>query len=139
MSTSPHSDTTTAGIRIQAAADFQPTQSEPARRRFVFRYHITMTNVGAPPAKLLSRHWLIVDGDGKREDVRGPGVVGDNPQLAIGESYSYVSYCSLATPWGTMEGTYTFERGDGSRFVVRVGRFLLVPTAPPLALESPQH
>ena len=124
------------GIRLQLLGPLDQRQS------FVFRYKITMTNVGADNTstgnpRLLSRHWIIVDGEGRREEVRGRGVVGEFPQLAIGESYSYVSYCPLATSWGTMEGTYTFERGDGSRFEVSIGRFFLVPTAPPLQLESP--
>lgn len=139
MTSTAHSDTTTQGIRIQAAAQFLPQESEAARGRFVFRYKITMTNQGERPAKLLSRHWIIVDGDGKRDDLRGRGVVGEFPQLGIGESYSYVSFCPLTTPWGTMEGSYTFERDDGTRFQVRIGRFFLVPTAPPLELESPSH
>lgn len=137
MPTTPQSDKTTEGIRIQAAAQFLPKESEPDSRRFVFRYKITMTNVGSSPAKLLARHWLIVDSDGRREDVRGRGVIGEYPKLGVGESYSYVSYCPIATTWGTMEGSYTFERDDGSRFQVGIGRFFLVPTAPPLTLESP--
>ncbi len=137
MKTSPQSDTTTDGIRIQAAAQFLPRESEPDNRRYVFAYKITMTNVGSRPAKLLSRHWIIVDSEGRREDVRGRGVVGEYPKLQTADSYSYTSYCPLGTQWGTMEGTYTFERDDGSRFQVRIGRFFLVPTAPPLTLESP--
>jgi ApaG protein len=139
MKNSPHSDTTTAGIRIQAAAQFLQQESEPKNGRFVFRYKITMSNGGSTPAKLLSRHWIIVDGDGKREELRGRGVVGEYPKLGIGESYSYVSFCPLTTQWGTMEGNYTFERDDGSRFQVHIGRFFLTPTAPPLTLESPSH
>ena len=139
MSTTPHSDTTTEGIRIQAAAQFQPQQSDAHKGRFVFQYKITMTNRGPASAKLLSRHWGIVDGDGKREERRGRGGVGEFPKLGVSESYSYVSYCPLSTPWGTMEGSYTFERDDGSRFQVRIGRFFLVPTAPPLTLESQSH
>ena len=149
MPQSPHSDTTTNGIRVYAAAEFLPQEALPQdflvgghaeRQSFVFRYKITMTNVGGGDhdgaARLLSRHWIIVDGDGRREDVRGRGVVGEFPHLGIGESYSYVSYCPLRTQWGTMEGSYTFERDDGSRFEVDVGRFFLVPSAPPLKLES---
>jgi ApaG protein len=145
MARPPHSDTTTAGIRIQAAAEFLPHDNLPPEflaagadrgKHFVFRYKITMTNVGDEPARLLQRHWIIVDGEGRREDVRGRGVVGEFPKLGPGESYSYVSFCPLATKWGTMEGSYTFERDDGRRFQVAVGRFLLVPTAPPLQLES---
>ncbi len=136
MPTTPHSDKTTDGIRIRAAAEFLPKESEPDSRRFVFRYKITMTNVGSAPAKLLARHWIIVDSDGRREDVRGRGVIGEYPKLGVGESYSYVSYCPIATTWGTMEGSYTFERDDGSRCQVYIGRFFLVPSAPPLTLES---
>ena len=148
MSSSPHSDTTTAGIRIYAAAEYLPQEVLPpeflqsgqnARQSFVFRYKITMTNVGTAPARLLSRHWVIVDAEGRREEVRGRGVVGEFPHLRAGDSYSYVSYCPLSTPWGTMEGSYQFERADGARFEVGIGRFFLVPTAPPLQLESPSH
>lgn len=145
MASTPHSDLTTDGIRIQAAAEHLPEEQVPAemladgranRPQHVFRYRITMTNVGETAARLRSRHWIIVDADGKREDVKGPGVVGEYPKLAPGESYSYLSYCPLPTTWGTMEGSYQFERDDGKRFAVAVGRFFLVPTAPPLRLES---
>lgn len=145
MSNSPHSDTTTDGIRVYAAAEFLPQEvlpqeflaaSEDQSQSYVFRYKITMSNVGERGARLLSRHWLIVDADGRREEVRGRGVVGEFPDLPAGDSYSYVSYCPLKTSWGTMEGSYTFEREDGSRFDVAIGRFFLVPSAPPLQLES---
>jgi ApaG protein len=145
MSNSPHSETTTEGIRIHAAAEYLPQESLPQdfgadgddREHYVFRYKITMTNTGTASARLLTRHWVIVDADGKREDVRGRGVVGEFPKLGPAESYSYVSFCPLTTTWGTMEGSYTFERENGQRFQVAVGRFYLVPTAPPLRLESP--
>ncbi|MCA8965547.1 MAG: Co2+/Mg2+ efflux protein ApaG [Planctomycetes bacterium] len=137
MKTTPQSDTTTEGIRIQAIAEFVPHESEPGNRRFVFSYRITMTNVGEQPAKLLSRHWIIVDGEGRREDVRGRGVIGEYPRLLPGESYSYKSFCPLSTEWGTMEGNYTFEREDGGRFLARIGRFFLVPGSPRLTVQSP--
>ena len=142
---SPHSETTTQGIRIHAAAEFMPQDVLPQEFRapgdepgesFVFRYQITISNVGDAPARLLSRPWVIVDSDGGQEEVRGRGVVGEFPKLEAGESYSYVSYCPLQTSWGTMEGSYTFEREDGSRFDAAIGRFFLVPTAPPLKLEQ---
>jgi ApaG protein len=133
---SPHSDVVTDGIRIQAAAQYLSHDSDPGNGRYVFGYKITMTNDGPSKARLLARHWIILDGEGRREDVRGPGVVGEYPALAPGENYSYSSYCSLKTKWGTMEGSYTFERDDGARFSVRIGRFFLVPSAPPLNLES---
>lgn len=139
MTRSPHSDTTTDGIRIHAAAQFLPDESEPHNKRYLFGYRITMTNVAAPTARLVSRHWVIVDSEGRRDEVRGRGVIGEYPKLAAGESYSYTSYCPLPTTWGTMEGSYTFQRDDGSRFQVRVGRFFLVPTAPSLSLESPSR
>jgi ApaG protein len=145
---SPHSDTTTDGIRVQAAAEYLAQDNLPpefaaadhgSKPHFVFRYKITLTNVGDSTARLLARHWIIVDSDGRREDVRGRGVVGEFPKLLPGESHSYLSYCPLPTKWGTMEGSYTFEREDGKRFVVNIGRFFLVPQAPPLRLESPSR
>lgn len=159
MTNSPHSESTTEGFRIYAAAEYMPQEVLPAEFRgaaqlqsrelpadgdsqdplqsYVFRYKITMSNESDLSARLLSRHWVIVDGEGQREEVRGRGVVGEYPHLGVGESYSYVSYCPLRTSWGTMEGSYTFEREDGSRFDVAIARFFLVPTAPPLKLESP--
>lgn len=148
MTKTPHSDTTTEGIRIIAAAEYLPQENLPPefpamdpgnRKRFVFRYRITMTNVGETSARLLSRHWIIVDGEGRSEDVRGRGVVGEFPKLGAGDTYSYVSFCPLPTSWGTMEGNFTFERDDGKRFLVKIGRFFLVPTAPPLQLETPSR
>lgn len=136
MSKSPHSDVVTDGIRIQAAAQYLPQESDPAVGRYVFAYKIQMTNIGSRKARLVARHWIILDSEGRREDVNGAGVVGEFPALAPRENYSYISYCPLKTPWGTMEGNYTFERDDGSRFLVHIGRFFLVPSAPPLSLES---
>lgn len=136
MASTPHSDTTTQGIRIQAAAQFLPQESDPAANRFVYSYRITMTNEGEAAARLLARHWIILDSEGRRDEVRGPGVIGEFPKLAPGESFSYTSYCPLHTSWGTMEGSYSYERDDGSTFTVRIGRFFLVQTAPPLKLET---
>lgn len=136
MPNSPHSELVTEGIRVHAAAQFLPQESDASGQRYVFAYKVTLTNVGEQTARLLSRHWVILDSDNRREDVRGPGVIGEYPKLAPGESYSYISYCPLRTTWGTMEGSYTFERDDGTRFSVRIGRFFLAPTAPPLSLET---
>ena len=136
MSRSTHSDVVTDGIRIQAAAQFLPEESDASKSRYVFAYKITMTNLGERRARLVARHWIIVDSEGRRNDVRGPGVVGEHPQLAHRETYSYISYCPLPTTWGTMEGSYVFERDDRSRFHVRCGRFYLVPNSAPLSLES---
>jgi ApaG protein len=136
MDTSPHSDIVTEGVRIQAAAQYLAHESDPRNGHYSFGYKISMTNHGSSKARLLARHWIILDSEGRREDVLGPGVVGEYPALAPGENYSYVSYCTLKTKWGTMEGSYTFERDDGTRFQVRIGRFFLVQSAPPLNLES---
>ncbi len=145
MTSTPHSDTTTEGIRVRAAAEYLRPENLPreygvpdsGKPSFVYRYRIQLTNVGDKAARLLSRHWIIVDSEGRSEDVRGRGVVREFPKLAPGESYSYSSFCPLPTTWGTMEGSYTFERDDGARFQVSIGRFFLVPSAPRLQLESP--
>lgn len=132
MPQSPHSDTLTDGIRIHAAAQYVPQDSAPDKGRNVYVYRITMTNHGDRPARLLSRHWVIVDAEGERREVRGPGVVGEFPYLQPGEQFHYHSGCPLTTVWGTMEGSFTFEYDDGEKFDVEVGRFFLVPSAPPL-------
>ena len=132
VSQTPHSDTVTRGVRVQAAAQYLPQDSSPDEKRNVYAYRITLINEGDRPVRLLSRHWIIVDADGCREDVQGPGVVGEFPHLQPGENFQYVSGCPLSTPWGTMEGKYSLEYDDGERFEIRIGRFFLVPSAPPL-------
>ena len=130
------SDTTTEGIRVQAAAQYRPGDSNPAQKQYVYEYRIVITNVGTTRARLKSRHWVILDADNNREDVRGPGVVGKFPDLAAGESFEYTSGCPLPTKWGTMEGSYSFEREDGQVFEAKVGRFFLVPSNPKIASHS---
>jgi ApaG protein len=129
---SPHSDVTTHGIRIVAKAQFLPQQSDEDRGHFVYVYRIAIENRSDRPARLLSRHWKIVDAQGRSEEVVGDGVVGEQPRLEPGEIHEYNSGCPLRTSWGTMEGTYTFADDDGERFEVAIGRFFLVPTAPPI-------
>jgi ApaG protein len=131
-----NSDTATEGIRVQAAAQYMPGDSNPEQRQYIYAYKIRITNEGTRRAKLRSRHWIILDADNQREDVRGPGVVGKQPDLGPGESFEYMSGCPLRTKWGTMEGTYTMEREDGSTFDAVIGRFFLVPTAPKIASLS---
>ena len=135
MAQSPNSDTTTRGIRILAAARYLPEQSDPDRPVFVYVYQIRIENVGDRRAQLLSRHWVIVDAHGNRDEVRGPGVVGENPDLAPGKSFEYRSSCTLSTEWGTMEGTYRFRAEDGEDFDVTIGRFFLVPTSRSMAVS----
>jgi len=93
-------------------------------------------NEGEGRAQLKTRHWIIVDAQGVRRDVEGPGVVGEYPDLAPGESYEYLSSCPLPTPWGTMQGSYLFERPDGAEFSVEIGRFFLVPSAPAIHVQE---
>lgn len=124
------SEATTEGIRVRAVASYIPDQSDPAQNQFVFAYKITIANDGLKRARLLSRHWVIINGNGDREDVEGPGVIGKTPTLAHGEVFEYTSFCPLNTEWGTMEGTYRMQRDDGTLFDVIVRRFYLAMNAP---------
>ncbi len=125
MATPEMSDATTEGIRVGAAAFFLPEQSDPTDRRYVFGYNILISNVGDAPAQLLSRHWVIIDGVGRREEVQGPGVVGETPRLEPGQAFKYQSFCPLKTPWGTMEGSYQMRRDSGETFDAKIERFYL--------------
>lgn len=140
MGSDPASSAVTEGIRIEAAAQFLPEKSEPDQRHYLYVYRIRMANEGTRRAKLRSRHWKILDANNELREVRGPGVVGRYPDLAPGERFEYFSSCPLGTKWGTMEGTFQFEREDGTPFDVTVGRFFLVPNAPavlePVAREA---
>ena len=130
QSQTPDSDSTTTGIRVQAAAQFLPDESHPDTPLFLFMYRIVITNAGPRTAKLLSRHWIIKDAFNEREDVRGAGAVGEYPTLAPGEHFEYTSTCPLRTRWGTMEGSYSFEDcANGEMFEVEIGRFFLVPSS----------
>lgn len=130
------SDTSTEGIRVSAEAFYRAQESAPAQRQFVYEYRIRIANEGTERARLRSRHWVILDADNNRRDVRGPGVVGEYPDLAPGEDFTYTSSCPLSTRWGTMEGSYTFERADGRTFDAKIGRFFLVPQRTPAPAAS---
>lgn len=130
MPQSHSSDVTTEGIRVQAAAQYLANDSRPEQRQFVYGYRIQITNTGNSRAKLKSRYWRILDADNNLQEVRGPGVIGKFPDLAPGESFEYCSGCPLTTKWGTMEGSYTFQREDGTDFTVAIGRFFLAPGNP---------
>src|SRR5688572_10617443 len=92
-----HSDQTTAGIRVRVAAEYLPEHSDPERKRWVYAYRVVLTSRGGKRAKLVSRHWVIRDASNDVREVRGPGVVGEQPDLAPGESFTYTSACPLAT------------------------------------------
>lgn len=123
-------DTVTRGVRITVAPRYVPEQSEPEKAHYLFAYHVTIRNDGDQTVQLMSRHWIITDGEGKVEEVRGPGVVGYQPKLAPGEQFQYTSGCPLTTPVGTMHGSYQMVTESGEEFDARIEPFrLAVPRA----------
>ncbi len=121
------SDCITEGIRVQVIPEYIPQDILKGEEgKYYFSYTVTIINEGTQWAKLLSRHWIIIDADGNRTDVVGEGVVGYFPELELGESFTYTSYCPLDTQWGTMEGEYQMRRRDGSIFTVKIARFYLL-------------
>jgi ApaG protein len=110
-------------IRVQAR--FLDEQSQPADNRYVFAYTITMQNTGNVPARLISRHWLITDANGKVEEVTGEGVVGEQPWMRPGDSFEYTSGAVLETAVGTMSGSYQLLADDGTRFEAPIPQFTL--------------
>ncbi len=125
MPTPALSDITTEGIRVGATAFYLPQESEPEKKRYVFGYRVVIVNDGSRTATLRTRRWKIIDAKGNVEEVRGEGVVGEQPRLAPGAAFKYTSYCPLPTEWGTMEGSYQFERENGEKFEAKIGRFYL--------------
>jgi ApaG protein len=125
----PTSIAETDGIRVRVQSRYQPDQSSPRDDRFVFTYTITISNESARPAQLRTRHWVITDGRGAIEEVRGDGVVGEQPRLLPGQSFQYTSGCELTTPIGTMHGTYRMWRDDGSFFDAEIAPFSLAAPA----------
>jgi ApaG protein len=112
-------------IEVSVDTQFVLEQSQPESDRYVFAYTITLRNVGGVPARLLSRHWVITDANGKIEEVRGDGVVGEQPRLQPGEGYSYTSGAVLATSVGTMRGEYFLHADDGTDFETPIPEFVL--------------
>lgn len=123
-------DTDKYQIEIQPMPQFIPDQSDPENDRYVFAYTITITNRGSVPAQLVSRHWIITDGNNEIQEVRGLGVVGKQPLLQPGESFRYTSGSSMTTPIGTMKGTYQMVAEDGTHFDAEIPEFVLaIPRA----------
>jgi ApaG protein len=112
-------------IEVSAQTEFVANRSDEASGRFVFAYTITVRNKGTVPAQLVSRHWIITDGRNAVQEVRGLGVVGAQPLIKPGESYSYTSGTTLATPVGTMRGSYHMVAEDGMAFEAPIGEFIL--------------
>lgn len=112
-------------IRIQVATRYVDEQSEPEMDRYVFAYTITISNDGGVAAKLISRHWIITDANGKVQEVSGDGVVGEQPHLQPGEEFQYSSGAVLDTPVGAMQGIYRMETDDGVYFDAPIAAFTL--------------
>ncbi|HEY2517999.1 MAG TPA: Co2+/Mg2+ efflux protein ApaG [Polyangiaceae bacterium] len=125
MTTSVLSSALTEGIRVTVSSVYVPEQSAPASKRYVFAYTVKILNEGVIAAQLRTRHWIITDGNGKVEEVRGPGVVGQQPNLKPGEAFEYTSGCVLQTPRGEMRGTYQMHRPDGQMFDATIAPFVL--------------
>ena len=121
----PVSSAVTDGIRVSVESVYVAEQSSPRAQRYVFAYTVKIVNEGTEPAQLRSRHWIITDGNGKLEEVRGPGVVGQQPYLRPGDHFEYTSGCVLQTPRGEMRGTYQMHRPDGRQFDATIAPFAL--------------
>jgi ApaG protein len=112
-------------IRVEVETSYVDEQSDPNERRFVFSYTITIRNEGAVPARLLTRHWIITDANGKVQEARGDGVVGEQPHLKPGQGFRYTSGAVIETPVGAMQGTYEMIDDEGQRFAAPIQPFRL--------------
>ena len=119
----------TRGVIVRVSVSFLPEQSEPGRGRWFWAYHIRIENAGDMSVQLLTRHWIITDGRGARHSVEGEGVIGEQPLIAPGESFDYVSGCPLSTPTGSMLGSYHMMGEDGSGFDIDIPKFSLIAPA----------
>lgn len=116
---------TTRGITVSVTPAFLEAQSDPDNGRWVWAYTIAIENEGTETVQLRSRHWQITDASGRLEEVRGPGVVGEEPVISPGDSFTYTSGCPLQTPSGFMRGSYRMEREDGTSFDIAIPPFPL--------------
>lgn len=113
------------GIRVDVETAYREDQSDPAEPRYVFSYTITIRNEGRQSARLLTRHWIITDANGKVQEVRGEGVVGEQPYLQPGQGFRYSSGAILRTPVGSMQGSYQMLTDDGEQFDTPIAPFRL--------------
>jgi ApaG protein len=116
---------TTRQISVSVEPFYLDEQSEPSENHFIWAYRVTIRNDGGAVVQLLNRHWRITDADGRVQEVKGPGVVGEQPVLSPGESFEYTSGCPLPTPSGFMVGTYEMEGENGERFDIDIPAFSL--------------
>lgn len=119
------SDAVTRGVRVHVDSEYAPDRSQPSRKAWFFVYTVKISNEGTEPVQLMNRHWFITDDNGHVEEVRGPGVVGQQPKLGPGESFEYTSGCPLPTSSGKMEGTYEMVSEGGETFDVKIAPFTL--------------
>ena len=112
-------------ITVEVETNYMEGQSEPDNERYVFSYTITIRNEGGEPAQLLSRHWLITDANGNVQEVKGEGVVGEQPHLKPGEGFQYTSGAMITTPVGSMQGTYQMVTDQGDEFDAEIPAFTL--------------
>jgi ApaG protein len=121
----PMSEAVTDDIRVEVLSRYSAENSRPLEDNWVFQYTVRISNQGSETVQLISRHWIITDGSENTEEVRGPGVVGEQPVLAPGESFQYSSWCPLRTPTGNMRGTYQMARASGEQFDIQIAPFAL--------------
>jgi ApaG protein len=119
------SEAITRNIRVRVHAQYDPGRSNPQQSEWFFLYTVYITNEGHDTVQLISRHWVITDGMGKVEEVRGPGVIGNQPVLAPGQSHEYTSGCPLTTPFGSMHGTYQMMNQSAEQFDIEIAPFTL--------------
>jgi len=112
-------------VIVEVTPQYIESQSSPETNRYIFAYTITITNVGIHPAKLISRHWLITDSNGKTQEVKGTGVIGEQPRLKPGESFRYTSGAMIETPVGVMQGKYLMISDNGDQFKAPIPKFTL--------------
>ena len=115
----------TKGVKVEVESEYLLERSNPERRTYYFAYHIRISNQGGKTVQLVSRHWIITNEEGKTEEVKGPGVVGEQPTLQPGDSFEYSSLCPLDTAMGTMHGTYQMVTDNGEKFDVEIAPFTL--------------
>ena len=123
------SEATTRNIRVRVQAQYDPSRSSPQQSQWFFLYTVSITNESQETVQLMSRHWIITDGMGEVQEVRGPGVVGEQPVLAPGESFEYTSGCPLTTPFGAMNGTYQMVNQLGEKFDIEIAPFTLTESS----------
>jgi ApaG protein len=124
-----YSEAVTNNVRVEVESEHVPQRVTsnvlPLNGQWLFHYTVRITNEGDETVQLISRHWFITHGNGRTEEVQGPGVIGEQPVLAPGESFQYTSRCLLSTPKGSMRGSYQMVAGDGSYFDVEIAPFVL--------------